>query len=193
MFASKIFNLNVIKTVTPIIRRCLNVQSHQIPKAHFTPLANYWIYQQNDKIKTPPTISNSIDLPNGLTWVPPLIEPAGILDEIIAPSTETSETPKEAHRMLIIRRKKMKKHKLKKLRKRMKFVYAKRRQRREMKKEKAFQAVLITQCKEAEKFSAEQYVEDKLNKLHEIVIPRYWKGKKYPEFIIRQKMGLPPK
>lgn len=51
----------------------------------------------------------------------------------------------------------------------------------------------MQKCKEAEAFSAEKYVEEKLNKLNEIVIPRYWKGRRLPEFIIREKMGLPPK
>lgn len=67
--------------------------------------------------------------------------------------------------MLIVRKKKMKKHKLKKLRKKMKFVYAKRNQRREWKKEKRFQEGLMSQIKEAEKFSAEDYVMQKLSKL----------------------------
>jgi len=89
-----------------------------------------------------------------------------------------------------IRRKKMKKHKLKKLRKKMKFEWAKVRQRRELRKEKAFQAVLIAQIKEAEKFSAEQYVADKLRQANETPIPKYWKGKRLPEYIIKEKMGL---
>lgn len=92
--------------------------------------------------------------------------------------------------MIGIRRRKMRKHKLRKLRKRMKFEWAKVRQRRELRKEKAFQAVLINQIKEAEKFSAEQYVADKLRKANETVIPKYWKGKRLPEFIIKEKMGL---
>ncbi|XP_050304500.1 uncharacterized protein LOC126742020 [Anthonomus grandis grandis] len=193
MNLSRIFCLNSVKSALPTITRCFSTQI-QTPRVTFVPPLNPWIYQRNDKIKTPisSTIISRIDLPNGLSWVPPLIEP---LDkhEIIAPTTETAETPKEAVRMIVIRRKKMKKHKLKKLRKRMKFENAKRRQRREMKKEKEFQAVLIQQCKQAEAFSAEEYVNQKLDKLHEIVIPRYWKGKRLPEFLIRQKMGLPPK
>lgn len=72
----------------------------------------------------------------------------------------------------------------------MKFEWAKRRQRRELRKEKAFQAVLIAQIKEAEKFSAEEYVAEKLRKANEIPIPKYWKGKRLPEFIVREKMGL---
>lgn len=67
------------------------------------------------------------------------------------------------------------------------------RQRRELKKEKEFQAGLIQQCKEAESFSAEKYVQERLDKLNEIPIPKRWKGKHLPEFIIREKLGLPPK
>lgn len=67
------------------------------------------------------------------------------------------------------------------------------RQRRELKKEKEFQAVLIKQCKEADHFSAQKYVQDKIDKLNEIVIPKRWKGRRLPEFLIREKLGLPPK
>lgn len=64
------------------------------------------------------------------------------------------------------------------------------RQRRELRKEKAFQAVLISQIKEAEKFSAEAYVANKLRQANETPIPRFWKGRRLPEFLIREKMGL---
>lgn len=43
------------------------------------------------------------------------------------------------------------------------------RQRRELKKEKDFQAGLIAQCKEAEAFSAEKYVEERIKKYQEIL------------------------
>lgn len=59
-----------------------------------------------------------------------------------------------------------------------------------MRKEKAFQADLIGQIKVAEKFSAEAYVAEKLNKASEVPIPRYWKGKRLPQFIIKQKLGI---
>ncbi|XP_055613126.1 uncharacterized protein LOC129759643 [Uranotaenia lowii] len=93
-------------------------------------------------------------------------------------------------RLIVIRRRKMRKHKLKKLRKKMKFLWAKVRQRRELRKEKAFQAGLIAQIKDAERFSAEAYVADKLRLATETPIPRFWKGKRLPQFIIRQKLGL---
>lgn len=92
----------------------------------------------------------------------------------------------QAVRMIVIRRKKMKKHKLKKLRKRMKYHWAKLKQRREIKKEKAFQAELVAQVKEAEKFSAEAYVAEKLQKVNDNPLPRFYKGKRLPQFLIKQ-------
>ena len=59
------------------------------------------------------------------------------------------------------------------------------RQRREMRKEKAFQAELMAKVKDAEAFSAEAYVTEKLNKVNEVPLPRYWKGKRLPQFIIK--------
>ncbi|CAG9769227.1 unnamed protein product [Ceutorhynchus assimilis] len=193
MFLFRIFNANSIKALNPIIRKCLSTQQQipRLPRIHFIPALNSWIYNQNDKIISPKNSSNKIELPNGLTWVPPLIDPIKISTEIIVPSTQTADTPREAIRMIVIRRKKMKRHKLRKLKKKMKYEWAKLKQNRELKKEKAFQRVLIQQCKDAESFCADDYVEKKLDKLHEVVIPRYWKGKRYPEFLIRQKMGLP--
>ena len=79
---------------------------------------------------------------------------------------------KQAARLIVIRRRKMKKHKLKKLRIKMKFEWAKVRQRREMRKEKAFQAELIGQIKAAEKFDAATYVSERLAKLRELEAPK---------------------
>jgi len=106
------------------------------------------------------------------------------------PATENGigEDGIQAAVLIKIRRRKMRRHKLKKLRKRMKFEYAKRRQKRELKKEKAFQAVLIAQIKEAEKFSAEQYVADKLKQANDNPIPKYWRGKRLPEFVVKELM-----
>lgn len=81
------------------------------------------------------------------------------------PPLEGQDDCKEAAVMIEIRRLKMKKHKRKKLLKKMKFVYAKRKLRRRLRKEKLFQAELLAKIKEAEQFSAEQYVADKLARL----------------------------
>lgn len=67
----------------------------------------------------------------------------------------------QAARLIVIRRKKMKKHKLRKLRKRMRYVWAKVRQKRELRKEKAFQAELLGQvstCKSEKLFFKFEYL-----------------------------------
>uniref|UniRef100_A0A4Y0BRV2 Small ribosomal subunit protein mS38 n=1 Tax=Anopheles funestus TaxID=62324 RepID=A0A4Y0BRV2_ANOFN len=110
--------------------------------------------------------------------------------ELPTDTTVKDEHGKQAARLIVIRRRKMRKHKLRKLRKRMKFEWLKLRQRRELKKEKLFQAELIGQIKEAEKFSAEAYVASKLRQATEVPLPRFWKGKRLPQFIIKQKLGL---
>lgn len=70
---------------------------------------------------------------------------------LVDPSVDNNDEI-QAARLIVIRRKKMKKHKLRKLRKRMKYVWAKVRQKREMRKEKAFQAELIAQVSSKEIF-----------------------------------------
>ncbi|XP_050318285.1 uncharacterized protein LOC126751796 isoform X2 [Bactrocera neohumeralis] len=110
------------------------------------------------------------------------------MHEIQAPAINNGKM--EAARLIVIRRRKMKKHKLKKLRRKMKFEWAKVRQRREMRKEKAFQAKLIAQVKAGEAFNAEQYVEEQLRKANENPLPRYWKGRRLPAFIIKEKLGI---
>lgn len=62
------------------------------------------------------------------------------------------------------------------------------RQRRESRKEKVFQAELTAEIREAEKFSAEAYVAEKIRKATETPIPRFWKGKRLPQFIIKEKL-----
>uniref|UniRef100_A0A182NJF2 Ribosomal protein mS38 C-terminal domain-containing protein n=1 Tax=Anopheles dirus TaxID=7168 RepID=A0A182NJF2_9DIPT len=119
---------------------------------------------------------------DNLTLIPSLDLPADIVPK--------DEHGKQAARLIVIRRRKMRKHKLKKLRKRMKFEWLKVRQRRELKKEKLFQAELVNQIKEAEKFSAEAYVASKLRQATEVPLPRFHKGKRLPQFIIKQKLGL---
>lgn len=86
-------------------------------------VSNNWIYKENDKVQTPLT-NIKIDIPKGFNYIPSIIEPLQNL-HIEAPSTSDSDITKHAERLIVIRRKKMKKHKLRKLRKRMKFEWAK--------------------------------------------------------------------
>jgi len=95
---------------------------------------------------------------------------------------------KQAARLIVIRRKKMKKHKLRKLRKRMKFEWAKIKQKRELKKEKLFQAGLVEKIKLAIAFDAAKYASEKIAKAKEVELPDHWYGVRYPEHIIKQLM-----
>lgn len=140
-----------------------------LPPLLLSPENNHWIYQRNENIGVPlqkPTILDQLQ--NNLKWVPPTTNE----QPMEAPSTTNSDITKQAARLIIIRRKKMKKHKLRKLRLRMKYEWAKVRQRREAKKEKEFQTELITQCKEAEAFSAEEYVQQRINRFNELLAKR---------------------
>lgn len=110
-------------------------------------------------------ILNDIDTP--ITRISNEIaeKPAQTVQDFELPTADGTDNAKQAKKTTIrIRKRKMRKHQLKKLRKRMKFEWAKKKQKRLLKKEKDFHAVLIAQIKEAEKFSAEEYVTEKLNK-----------------------------
>ncbi|XP_065372237.1 uncharacterized protein Pdhb isoform X2 [Calliphora vicina] len=127
--------------------------------------------------------------PTKANWLDEIGDILNEINQIRAPTAGKNDKM-EAARMIVVRRRKMKKHKLKKLRRKMKFEWAKVRQRREMRKEKAFQAKLIAQIKDAEAFNAEKYVADKLHQAKETPLPRYWKGRRLPAFIIKEKLGL---
>lgn len=95
-------------------------------------------------------------------------------------------TEKLAIRLIVIRRKKIKKHKRKKLRRKMKFIWQKIRTRRNVKKEKAFQAELIAKIKEAEAFDIQKYIDDKLAIINKERIPKMYRGEILPEAMIKQ-------
>lgn len=151
-----------------------------------------------NSIKTPPHME-----PNSGRTPPPLplpvceiIEPPN-LQRIIRyedhlptkavdePSNE-QVSEKQAARLIVIRRKKMKKHKLKKLRKKMKFERAKIRQNREIKKEKLFHAELLEKIKIAQSFDPAKYAAEKIARANKVELPEVWHGVKYPDFIIKQ-------
>lgn len=140
-------------------------------------------------IETPLTNIAIIENPLSNDNAKEITEKANILQDFDCPTNQNhGEDGIQAAVLIGIRKRKMKKHKLRKLRKKMKFEWAKVRQRRELRKEKAFQAGLIAQIKEAEKFSAEQYVSEKIRQANETPVPRFWKGRQLPAFIVKQKM-----
>ncbi|XP_014681426.1 PREDICTED: uncharacterized protein LOC106821228 [Priapulus caudatus] len=75
--------------------------------------------------------------------------------------------------MIKIRRSKMNKHKLKKLKKKMRFAYRRVKQKRIKRKEKALQKELALVLHGAEEFDAEQHVKSTLNKYNDVV---YWQN-----------------
>lgn len=87
-------------------------------------IVNAWIlHQKQPSFRLPEVHQNDITLPSGMIWSPFIKEHTNtIIDEPINSSTDNTI---QAARLIVIRRKKMKKHKLKKLRKRMKFEWAK--------------------------------------------------------------------
>ncbi|XP_053982590.1 uncharacterized protein LOC128878418 [Hylaeus volcanicus] len=93
---------------------------------------------------------------------------------------------KLAVRLIVIRRHKMKKHKRRKLRKRMKYLWAKIRLRRNLRREKEFQAELINKIKVAEAFDPKAYVNERLSILQREFIPRTYKGEILPQYEIKQ-------
>ncbi|CAH2049661.1 unnamed protein product, partial [Iphiclides podalirius] len=149
------------------------------------------------EIRDEPTVSRIKQDPLSYT---PIINPRSILpiiesnwrnDEIGLPPIRQEE--KHAARLIVIRRKKMKKHQRNKLWKRMRHRWARVRKRRRQIKEKIFQNELLAMVRAANEFSAEQYVASKIERANHTPLPTRWKHKRLPEFIIRQLLGLDKK
>lgn len=101
--------------------------------------------------------------------------------------TSVNIVEKKAHKMLRIRHKKMKKHQRRKLRKRMHYVWAKIRRKRETKKETAFRNEIIGKLREAKRFDAEAYVASRLELYRREILPnRIPGGVIMPEFVVRE-------
>ncbi|XP_072938117.1 cytochrome b-c1 complex subunit 2, mitochondrial-like [Epargyreus clarus] len=188
-----------VKTALNTIQECKPVPKLQSPKldivskaktVYFTPRSiGFEINDKpvNRKIKDP---LNYTPITNPRSILP-LIDTNWRKDEIGLPAIQQEE--KQAIRLIVIRRKKMKKHKRMKLWKRMRFRWARIKKNRRIKKEKIFQNELLALVKQANEFSAEQYVAEKLRKANHTPLPTTWKHKRLPAFIIRQLLGLDKK
>lgn len=91
-----------------------------------------------------------------------------------------------SHPMIVIRRKKMKKHKRKKMRKRNKAMFLRIKTRRELAKEKTFQNEIFAQIEAANKFDPKEYVAEKLRQLDREILPLCYEGERVPESMIRE-------
>lgn len=175
---------NYISGTVPVPKGYTNVNFKELCVTGTKVTDCYKIFHHNDRIPTsfvqfspnmierrplPPVLdapkvnsSDVFELPS--CSVIDLLQEIPVKDISAPPAGNVTE--KIAARLIVIRRRKMKKHKLRKLRKRMKFEWAKIRQRRELRKEKKFQAGLLRQIKKAESFDAKQFVARKLAKAH---------------------------
>jgi hypothetical protein len=117
-------------------------------------------------------------------------DPLSILNKVIEedPANSINQVERKAARLIVIRRSKMNKHKLKKLRKKMKYIWAKIKLRRKIRVEKAFLNSKMAQIREAQKFDAKAYVADIIRKATEEPFPTRWKGEWLPEPLIREKV-----
>lgn len=86
-------------------------------------IENNWIYQRNEDIRTPFQNGYKIEIPRSLIF--PLIEDPCQNEVVIETPPANEDNRIEAARLIVIRRRKMKTHKLKKLRKRLRFIRAK--------------------------------------------------------------------
>ncbi|KOB78436.1 Pyruvate dehydrogenase E1 beta subunit, partial [Operophtera brumata] len=121
----------------------------------------------------------------------PLLENEWQRQEVGLPSQKNEEI--QAARLIVIRKRKMKKHQRRKLWKKMRHRWARVKQRRRLTKEKIFQSELLAMVKAANEFSAEDYVRGKLEKANHTPLPTRWRHKRLPEFIIRQLLGIDKK
>lgn len=96
----------------------------------------------------------------------------------------TKHEEKSAHRMLIIRRRKMNRHKRLKRMRKNKFAIAKRHREKRMKKEVVFRQEIAAKLREVEKFNAEEYVAEKLAMYRKEILPARMHGKIMPALVI---------
>lgn len=96
---------------------------------------------------------------------------------------------KQAARLIVIRRSKMNKHKLKKLRKKMHYKWAKVKERRYIRKEKAYLDEKLALIQDAMKFDAKEYVANVIQKANEKPLARKWTDPLMPDWFREQEMA----
>nr|WP_027250391.1 hypothetical protein [Planktothrix agardhii] len=194
--------------------RLLNLNTALKTISECKPIAPHVVKAKNELVCNPKVLSfapRSVGVeiidkrkPNGITQDPipyiPIVNPRSILplldkewrkDEIGLPAIRQEEM--HAVRLIVIRRKKMKKHQRRKLWEKMRYTWARIKQHRRQKKEKIFQNSLLAMVKKANEFEAEKYVASKIRRSNHTPLPTRWRHKRLPEFIIRQLLGIDKK
>lgn len=102
-------------------------------------------------------------------------KPSGIVEDFDLPSTIGTHEEKQAVKATVqIKRLQMKKHRRRKWLRKNKFAHAKKLLYRFTKKETKFRAKILRQIKQSEKFSAEQYVLEKLEKAKPLEMNKFY-------------------
>lgn len=100
----------------------------------------------------------------------------------------TTRIKKYAVRMLILRRRKMKKHRRKRLWDRMYLKFLANKVASKKRSEIQFRSRLSSKVTEARKFDAEAYVKQYLSEIHTPFVPATYKGKRLPQWLILELM-----
>jgi len=123
------------------------------------------------------------------------VTPSAKTTKIIKESPDTSSTAmedpreqieKKAHRMLIIRRRKMNKHRRKRREKKNKVKYARKKMLKYKEREIAWREDLLNRIQKASEYEPAQEVEDYLKDYHTPYIPQTYKGRRQPQWWIKE-------
>lgn len=141
-------------------------------------------------IGIPPDMLRRPEYKTPLSIITPLEIPTnnGPCKEIRDAPESVPKVDKQAARLIVIRRSKMNKHKLRKLRKKMKYAWAKIRLRRAIRKEKAYLNEKMELINAARKFDAKEYVAGVIRKAKEEPIPLKWQDPLMPEWFKEEEM-----
>ena len=120
--------------------------------------------------------TKSIDVKRFIVEKPVEVKDPEIVKKEIINPLQGSIVKKHAIRMLVLRRKKMKKHQLKRLWERMYLRFRAYRILREKTKELEFRGRLASKVSQARQFSAEKYVEDYLGDYHTPLTSKTYNG-----------------
>ncbi|XP_049871955.1 uncharacterized protein LOC126370884 [Pectinophora gossypiella] len=197
----KYLRLVNLKSAINVAKECKPNYIHNVPKEKFdfvSKAKTMYFSPRSIDVEISDKVPEGRIKQNPVPYIP-IVNPRSILpliedwrkDEIGLPSARNEEI--QAARLIVIRRKKMKKHQRRKLWKRMRYRWARVKQRRRQVKEKIFQNGLLAMIKEANEFSAEAYVTGKIQKANHTPLPTRWRHKRLPQFIIRQLLGLDKK
>jgi len=149
--------------------------------------------EPNREVKLPEATRNVVKAPtaqhivakNFIVETPvKILDPVGEVTKIEDPVKIRPK--KHAVRMIVLRRKKMKNHQLKRLRKRMHLRFRANYVKREKKKELAFRYMLMDKIAVARKFDAEKYVSEYLTDYHTPLLPKTYKGARKPAWLIKE-------